>query len=278
MRRRRGIKRKSVKLFKINMKNQLQNLFIVLVTILFSVTFTSINQAATFPDKPSRGHYYIDLADMLDDEAKQYIDTTTQILLKEEGLPIVVATIRSLASQDAATLTIEEYAAQLFNHWGIGTQERNYGALLLISKADRKARIELGAGWKRDYDSQAEQVMQGLIIPSFKRGDFSKGIREGVRGLDAMARGLDLPSVSNQSFSSQLKKIPLPYLIGMGIFGVCVLYSLVKSGRDGWGYGFLKVMGIMIFFLFSILAAIALTGGRGFGGGSSGGGGATGSW
>lgn len=44
-------------------------------------------------------------------------------------------------------LSVEQYARQLFDHWGPGFKDRNYGILLLVSVGDRKARIELGAGW-----------------------------------------------------------------------------------------------------------------------------------
>ena len=66
----------------------------------------------------------------------------------------------------------------------------NYGMLLLVSKGDRRARIELGAGWRHDKDVQAEQIMDEQIVPRFKQGDFSGGIEAGVESLDKLARDL----------------------------------------------------------------------------------------
>jgi len=226
--------------------------------------------AVIFPDKPPSEHYYVDEAGLIDVETGNRIDETASALLTEESIPVYVVTISSLAAYDAVTLSIEQYATELFDHWGIGWQDRNYGVLLLISSGDRKARIELGAGWGHDYDYQAQQVMGELIVPAFKRGDFATGIADGVRGLDAMARGLALPE----------RKAPwwvVPAFVGGLILIVVMIINLFRSGRKGWAWALLGVLGVILFFIIRAMLSSSGSGG-GFGGGSSGGGGATGSW
>jgi uncharacterized protein len=181
-----------------------------------------------------------------------------------------VVTINSLAGHDAVTLSIEQYATALFDNWGIGWQDRNYGILLLISNGDRKARIELGADWGREFDYQAQQVMDELIVPAFKRGDFSGGIADGVRGLNAMARGLELPKPKSPWWF-------WPALIGGLILVVVMIINLFKSGRTGWAWALIAALGVILFFIIRAMLSSSGSGG-GFGGGSSGGGGATGSW
>ena len=185
----------------------------------------------TFPDKPDRKDYFVDTAMMIDD------------------------------------LGIEKYATRLFDQWGVGFKDRNYGILLLVSKGDRKARIELGAGWERNYDSQSKDIMDNLIIKQFKRGDFSLGILDGVRGLDAMARGLSLPKATPPWWV-------LPLTIIGAILLVLLIINLFKTGRSGWAWALIAAIAVMLFFM---LRSAASSGG-GFGGGFSGGGGATGSW
>ncbi|BCS95676.1 methanol dehydrogenase [Desulfoluna limicola] len=226
--------------------------------------------AAIFPDKPPSEHYYVDEAGLIDVETGGRIDEIASALLAEESIPVYVVTISSLVAYDAVTLSIDQYATELFDHWGIGWQDRNYGVLLLISSGDRKARIELGAGWGHDYDTQARQVMDELIVPSFKRGDFATGIADGVRGLDAMARGLALPE----------RKAPwwvVPAFVGGVLLMVIMIINLFRSGRKGWAWALLAVLGVILFFIIRTMLSNAGSGG-GFGGGSSGGGGATGSW
>ena len=242
---------------------------ITLISFLMLVV-PSCMFGSTFPDKPPSEHYYVDEAGLIPSEVGEKIDTVAAALLDEEKIPLFVVTISSLASHDAVTLSIEQYAAELFNNWGIGWQDRNYGILLLISKGDRKARIELGADWGSEYDYQAQRVMDELIVPAFKRGDFSVGITDGVRGLDAMARGLELPK----------PKTPWwfwPALIGGLVLVVLLIINLFKSGRSGWAWALIAALGVLLFFI--IRTALSSSGsGGGFGGGSSGGGGATGSW
>ena len=226
--------------------------------------------ASTFPDKPPSENYYVDEASLIIPDVGEQIDKTAAALLSEEKIPLYVVTISSLASRDAVTLSIEQYATALFNNWGIGWQDRNYGILLLISKGDRKARIELGADWGGEYDYQAQQVMDKLIVPAFKRGDFSAGIADGVRGLDAMARGLELPKPKSPWWF-------WPALIGGLVLIIVMIVNLFKSGRTGWAWALIAALGVVLFFIIRAMLSSAGSGG-GFGGGSSGGGGATGSW
>ena len=236
--------------------------------LLFLFCFRA--EAITFPEKPSDENFYVDKANLLDSGTAAKINLIARKLLQEQKVPVFVVTIPSLAEYDAAGYSIEGYAGDLFDKWGIGSKERNYGMLLLVSRDDRKARIELGADWGRSYDRQAKRIIDTLIIPAFKRGEYALGIINGVEGMDALARGLALPE----------PKAPwwfLPAVIIGAIFFVLLIINLFKSGRSGWAWALIAVLGLIIF---AVLRASANSSGSsgGFGGGFSGGGGATGSW
>jgi len=246
----------------------------LLALILFcTLFFPPVSYSANFPDKPPPEHFYVDEAGLIGSKTGEQIDKVAAALLSEEKIPLYVVVINSLASHDAVTYSIEKYASELFNHWGIGWQDRNYGILLLISERDRKARIELGADWGGKYDGQAQQIMSELIVPGFKREAPEVGISDGVRGLDAMARGLALPKATPPAWL-------LPAMIGGIILFIFIIINLFKTGRKGWAWALLAGLAVILFFI--IRHAIANSGNAGssggFGGGSSGGGGATGSW
>jgi uncharacterized protein len=226
-------------------------------------------KAISFPDKPPEEDFFVDQARLLDESARETVNATAQELLQQERIPLFVVTILSLSAYHASGAGIEQYARELFDHWGIGTQDRNYGILLLVSVGDRKARIELGAGFEHRYDGQADDIMQSLIVPAFKRGDYSTGITDGVRGLDAMARGLQLPKPTAPWWF-------WPLTIGGFIFLGVMIYNLFKSGRSGWAWALIAALAVALFFLLRTASSSGSSGG--FGGGSSGGGGATGSW
>jgi uncharacterized protein len=239
-------------------------LIALLIGFAFSASFPSAF-AVTFPDKPPQSDFFVDKALLLDEEARTAINDIALSLLQQEQIPLFVVTIQSLSAYEGSALGIEGYATQLFDHWGIGSQERNYGMLLLVSVGDRGARIELGAGFERSYDGEANDVMQSLIISAFRRGDFSTGIIDGVRGMDAMARGLQLPKATAPWWV-------LPAMIGGALFLGFVIYNLFKTGRSGWAWALIVAIAVALFFILRTTAK------SGFGGGSSGGGGATGSW
>jgi len=242
----------------------------VRLAVVLLAAFACSAFAVEFPDKPPNTDFFVDRADLLDPTARSAVNETASALLSEEQIALFVVTIPSLSAYEASGMSIERYAGQLFDHWGIGSQERNYGILLIVSVGDRKARIELGAGFERNYDAQSADIMQSLIVPAFKRGDFPLGITDGVRGLDAMARGLQLPKPTAPWWL-------LPAMIVGAIFIGLVIFNLFKTGRSGWAWALIAALAVALFF---ILRASARAGGSGggFGGGSSGGGGATGSW
>ncbi|HET9984501.1 MAG TPA: TPM domain-containing protein [Longimicrobiales bacterium] len=184
---------------------------------------------ATFPDRPADGVYHLDEAGVIDEGEARQLDRIGEALLRDEHVPMLVVTLKDLASHGAAGQPIERYAAALFQDWRMGTAEREVGILLLVSVGDRRARIELGAGWGRSYDRAAVQVMNTLILPLFRDGRYSDGVLAGVRGLDAMARGRPLPAPPTPWW-----QWPLAGAIFLGVSAI--VYSVINSGRYGWAY------------------------------------------
>jgi uncharacterized protein len=243
---------------------------IVLLVILAGGASAQEREGMIFPNKPDKSTFYVDEAGLINPQDGQAVNKIAEALLREQRIPIIVVTIRSLAGHNAADYTIERYAFELFNRWGIGSESRNYGMLLLVSAGDRRARIELGAAWGASHDYKAQEVMNNSILPSFREGRFSEGILAGVKGMDAIARGLALPKPKQPWWT-------LPLMIGVAVLIVGLIISLFKSGHKGWGFALIAFLGVLIFFFLRAAAKGSGSGGA-FSGGFSGGGGASGSW
>ncbi len=251
-------------------------------------------------DRPGDREFIRDNANLLTESDHQEIQQLCDKLLTDKATPIIVITIDRMANHGGDGLRIETFARLLFDQWEIGHakidgQPWNTGILLLISKGDRLARIELGNGWGREKDAVSEQVMQEQIIPRFKNQDFSAGIKAGVIGLEAMARERPLPAAalqqqsstgSSSSGQSPIRQGSNPLLlIGLAGMAIFTVVSLARRGSDGWAWIFwgvvLSFVGLL---LYSLLTSRRSSGGGGgfsggsFGGGYSGGGGASGSW
>jgi uncharacterized protein len=233
-------------------------------------------------ERPGDREFVLDTASMISDNDEQRIRQLADQLLTDKASPIIVVTIDSMAQHGGAGLRIETFARLLFDQWQIGPEtfddtEWNYGILLLVSQQDRKSRIELGAGWKREKDSVTRKIMDALVIPRFKAGDFSGGIAAGVEGLDKMARDLKLPTRPRPASH---------YLIGAVCCGLLVftIVSLIRRGSSGWAWlMWAAVFGVVGMILYQMANNSSGDGGGGFSGGSfgggfSGGGGASGSW
>jgi uncharacterized protein len=232
-------------------------------------------------ERPGEREFVRDLAGMISQDNEQEIRKICDKLLTDKATPIIVVTIRSMAGHGGTALRIETFARLLFDQWQIGQarlgqHEWNTGILLLVSQGDRKARIELGAGWKHDKDDVCRRIMDEQIVPRFKSGNFSEGIVAGVKALDKMARDLELPRQQQSGRSRAL-------MIGIIALGAFSVFSLIRSGSKGlawllWGAVF-AIIGVILYqLLFSRGRAGSGFSGGSFGGGFSGGGGATGSW
>jgi uncharacterized protein len=191
--------------------------------------------------------------------------------------------------------TIEQFSIRVAEAWKIGRKKIDDGALLVVAKDDHKLRIEVGYGLEGALtDVTSRRIIDEIIVPRFKTGDFAGGISAGVDRIIRVIDGEPLPvpkpevshSVDSDTFFNLLFS-PFgffAYVIIAGIFRG-VLGRLLGSGVTGAVVGgvtwFLLgsiaaagILGVIAFFLTifgdSILAAGQQAGRSGRGGWSSG--------
>ena len=100
---------------------------------------------------------------------------------KRANAEIVIITIdeKSTTSKDFEDLTL-----QIANKWGVGSAEKNNGILIGISNGLKMIRIQNGTGIEtRMTDDETKQIIDSVIIPKFKEGQYYKGTREGVKAI-----------------------------------------------------------------------------------------------
>lgn len=136
----------------------------------------------TFPALTGR---IVDNAGLLTAEDKAAIESQLAALEQTSTDQIVVATVPSLQGYP-----IEEYGYRLGRAWGIGQKDTNNGIILLVAPAERKVRIEVGRGLEPQMtDTMSKLIIENAILPAFRRGDFSGGIRAGVRDIKDVVLG-----------------------------------------------------------------------------------------
>lgn len=84
--------------------------------------------------------------------------------------------------------SIESYALQVFNDWGIGKAGKDNGVLLVVALQDRTVRIEVGSGLEKVLtDGDAREIISSTLLPAFRQNRYRTGI---LAGLDAIRTGL----------------------------------------------------------------------------------------
>ena len=188
--------------------------------------------------------------------------------------------------------TIEQFSIRVAEAWKIGRKKIDDGALLVVAKNDHKLRIEVGYGLEGALtDVTARRIIDEIIVPRFKTGDFAGGISAGVdriiRIIDGEPLPVPKPEVSHAVDSDTAFGIIFsPFgLIGYlavagvmrGLFGR-LLGSGATAGIIGCVIWFLLgsmifsvLLGVVAFFVTmfgdGILAASQQAGGYGRGGG-----------
>ena len=101
--------------------------------------------------------------------------------------------------------TIEQYSLRVAEAWKIGRKKIDDGALLVVAKNDRKLRIEVGYGLEGALnDVTAKRIIDEIITPKFRDGDFAGGISAGVGRIIGVIDGEPLPAPAPRQRSSHL--------------------------------------------------------------------------
>jgi uncharacterized protein len=125
-----------------------------------------------------------DFADVLSPEVEGQLDAIVKGVAADTSAEIAVVTVRSLEGQ-----TVEQYALELFNAWGIGKKAQDNGVLVLVAPADRAMRIEVGYELEGVLpDGLAGEIIRTAFIPRFREDDYAGGILDGVTRVAQVVR------------------------------------------------------------------------------------------
>lgn len=213
--------------------------------------------------------------------------------------------------------TIEQYSLRVVEQWKLGRRKVDDGALLIVAKDDRKLRIEVGYALEGALnDATSKRIIDEVITPKFRSGDFAGGVSDGVDRMLKVIDGEPLPAPQPKSSAIGVddlgQLLPVVFIIAIVIGGIlrAVLGPFLGALATGGGIGLvawfiigvlsLSVMAGVIAFIVTLIGGglgggrgggYILPGGGGFssgssgggggfsgGGGSFGGGGASGSW
>lgn len=197
----------------------------------------SLSAAAEAAYQPTAQFFVNDFADVLSADAEQQIVELGRRVQQQTGAQAVAVTVPSLEGQ-----SVEDYAIDLANSWGIGQEEKDNGVLLLIAVEERKLRIEVGLGLEGALpDGKTGRIMDDYMTPSLRKNDYSTGMLEGYKavaaqiyqeyGVDASElNGYEISGSQNTSNNQDIPSI-LKMLSPLAILLLLIILRRVSHGR-----------------------------------------------
>ncbi|WP_347374128.1 TPM domain-containing protein [Aequorivita sp. Q41] len=251
---------------------------VVLVTTLF--LFENVSAQFEIPKKPSKETSVYDYIDLLTASEKTALENKLVRYADSTSTQIVCFIIGTTKGEDISML-----GAEWGQKWGIGQSGEDNGIVIILAKDDRKVDINTGYGIEyRITDLMAERIINRIMIPEFKTGNFYSGLD---KGSDAVFAALKGEFNEDRDFGKK-DGTPIPFFI-IFIFIIIIIALISKNGRGGNGGG-----GLLDIIVLSSLGRGGFGGGGsyggsgsfgggggfggGFGGGGFGGGGASGGW
>lgn len=250
-----------------NMKSSIYSLLFVLAIGM------GFAQSSDFPERPNPPRLVNDFASMLSTSDARSLELKLTAYNDSTSTQLAVVTLNTIGDYEAG-----DYAEQLANQWGIGVKGKDNGLLILVVKESRKVFIATGYGMEGTIpDATANRLIDQVIVPHFKQGDFYGGLDQATDAIIALMSGTYQKGPGEASRS-------LAFYAFFGIILLIIIFGLISKGggtgtgnSGGFGGGFIP--GGFSSGGFSSRGGYSGGGGfGGFGGGGFGGGGAGGSW
>ncbi len=227
-----------------------------------------------------------DLTGTLALEQQAQLEAALAAIEQEKGTQVVILLLSSTLPE-----TIEQYGIRLAEAWQIGRKGTDDGVIVIVAKADRAVRIEVGYGLEGAIpDAVAKRIIAEIVTPRFKEGDFFGGLQGATAALGKIIGGEALPApvaATNNAASASDLQIFILFALTVAarwartLFGLMgsLLAAGVAGGLAFMIFGTWLAAGVAALAVFVMSFARAGGGGSGWhtgGGGFSGGGGSGG--
>lgn len=190
-----------------------------MITLISRFVLTAIllwgAAAHAAPQIPALSGRVVDSANILSPATETQLSQQLAAHETSTSNQLVVLTVPDLQGY-----AIAEFALHAARNWQLGQRDLNNGALLLIARDERKIRIEVGYGLEGDLtDARSKRIIQKVIRPAFKQGNFDDGVSAGTDAIIGTIEGTYTPPADTNS-GSDSPFIPLGIisLFGLGHF------------------------------------------------------------
>lgn len=198
---------------------------------------------------PSPQGFVSDFAEVISTPTRQQLTNLLQELKEKTSAEIAVVTVDT--TQPLSTF---DYAMKIAETWKPGAKGQDNGVVFLVAVKDRKMFIVTGYGVEGALpDGKVGAIQDEYIVPAFKRGEYARGILDGVRVMASVLAheyGVTLTGVPSYSVGARGSRTgefdpTLGLLVAFIIFSVLLAsftgtrrsrYTRFGGGRPYGGY------------------------------------------
>ncbi len=262
----------------------------LIIILLAGLVLASVSSGQDIPDPMQPPRMVNDFSGLLKPDEGEQLEQKLQEFYYETSTQLYIVILDDIAGYDIA-----DYTFQLGDKWGVGTKDKDNGAVILLNPSpDRQhgdVYIATGYGLEGAVpDAIANRIIDYDMVPHFKQLDYYGGLEAATNTLIDITRG---EYTADEYLQRKQEGSPAVAPFFIFIFLV-ILFSIIGRARSARQYA----MGHNVPFLLALFMASGAgrshsgsfgnfrSGGGGFsgggfgggGGGSFGGGGAGGSW
>lgn len=204
------------------MRKSIKSFIAVFILVLGVFQLSTVAFSKTNIPSATSDFYVNDFANVFStDEKTRLMDNAITLSDEHDGIQVVVTTVESLDGN-----TIENYALEMYNLYGIGKDDM--GLLILLSTGDRQIRIEVGKAMESYInDSKAGRFIDKYAIPSLKENKFDEGL---INLQEALINQIvtDIENENTENVQSSDSKTNLDFLSILGtLLVICIVVVII---------------------------------------------------
>ena len=191
----------------------------------------------------------LDQAQVLSPADHQSLEAQLQAFEQKQGTQMVVVLVPTTQPEDIA-----DYTQRLGDAWKLGRRDVGDGLLFVVAVQDRRMRIAPAKTLEGAIpDVLAKRILDQVVAPAFKRGDYAGGVRAGLMQLQARIEGESL-ALPDQQAADDAGVDPFELLVMLAV--VVPLVSTVLRQILGRRLGALAAAGVAGFLTWNMTALL----------------------
>ncbi len=186
----------------------------------------TLQAAERIPPPPTR--YFNDYTRTVSPATADALNRQLEQYERESSNQLLVAVFPKMESASS----VEDYTVRIAQAWQVGQKDRDNGAVLFVFKDDRQLYIQVGYGLEATLtDAAAHSIVENILKPRFRSGDFDTGFREAVTAMIAATKG-EYTGTGRTRAEGRHRGSAMPgfVIFGCGIFIALMFTLFIRHG------------------------------------------------